>query len=56
MFYLIVKDAWHVPSVIVFDNGIDAINEGLVYNKSNPRAVSIEVVSRINGALIRKIK
>lgn len=56
MFYLIVKDAWHVPSVIVFDSGIDAINYGYIYLKKNANAVSVEVVSRANSALIRKLR
>lgn len=56
MFIIITIDKCLVRDVTQYESFESAIGYALRYKKSNPNAQSIEILSRANGALIRKVK
>lgn len=56
MFIVITQDKFLVKNVTAHDNFANALFTATDFNKSNPNAVSIEILSRANGALLQKVK
>jgi hypothetical protein len=56
MFIIITVDKYLVKDVTQYNSFESAIGYAIRYNTSNPNAQSIEILSRANGALIRKVK
>jgi ASC-1-like (ASCH) protein len=53
---MITIDKYLVKDVTEYDTFDRALYEALKFNKSNPNAQSIEILSRANGALLEKVK
>lgn len=56
MFIMITQDKYLVRDCTQYDTFAKALYKAKKFNKSNPNAISIEILSRANGALLRKIK
>lgn len=56
MFIIITVDKYLVKDVTQYNSFESAIGYAIRYNTNNPNAKSIEILSRANGALIRKVK
>jgi hypothetical protein len=56
MFIIITVDKYLVKDVTQYDSFKSAIGYAIRYSTSNPNAKSIEILSKANGALIKKVK
>lgn len=56
MFIIITVNKYLVKDVTQHNSFESAIGYAIRYNTSNPSAQSIEILSKANGALIRKVK
>ena len=56
MFIIITQDKYLVKDVTQYDTFAKALYEAKKFNKSNPNSISIEILSKANGALLQKVK
>lgn len=56
MFIMITVDKYIRKNATAHETFANALYEAKEFNKSNPNAVSIEILSKANGALLKKIK
>ena len=56
MFIIITQDKYLVKNVTAHETFANALYVAKEFNKSNPNAISIEILSKANGALLQKVK
>jgi hypothetical protein len=56
MFIIITQDKWLVKDATQYDTLAQALTKAKEFNISNPNAISIEILSKANGALLQKVK
>lgn len=56
MFIIITVDKYLVRDCTQYNLFSDALYKAKEFNKSNPNAISIEILSKANGALLQKVK